>query len=110
LELCGKTMEDMNIDIGFSNKAWEGFYSEFSYPNFFYYLLSPEFIEKYDKKIYPNETKYSYPWFFYWYVERFWIAIYEHQSWSSEYLIDLLSEIWQKKWLVADVVNYSNQK
>jgi hypothetical protein len=46
LELTGKTMEDMTQ---FEAKKWEEIEEKFSYPKFYTYLLSPEFIEKYEK-------------------------------------------------------------
>ena len=46
LQLTGKTMEEMNIDyIAYCEIPVE---NEFSIEKFCYYLLSPEFIEKYD--------------------------------------------------------------
>ena len=91
LNLTGKTMEDMKelIDL-WNNDA--GYY--FSIEKFCYYLLSPEFIEKYYKNMYPNKEIYTYSNFFHWYTERFWIAIYEYQSWNEEPLQELLSKIW----------------
>jgi hypothetical protein len=41
LELCGKRSYDVSENITYTDDVF------FSYPNFFYYLLSPEFIEKY---------------------------------------------------------------
>lgn len=80
LKLTGKTMEDMEWDI------WK-----FSMPRFCYYLLSPEFVEKYSKTI-------NWEFFFDWQEERvarmFWLNIYRFQSWDEEPLIDLLSKIW----------------
>lgn len=96
LTLTGKTMEDIE-----EIKWWKfdesgyvfNYKTELSIEKFCYYLLSPEFIEKYYKNMYPNEEIYTYSNFFHWLTERFWIAIYEYQSWNEEPLIELLSKI-----------------
>lgn len=80
-------MEDMEENI---NKIGWTMYKKFSYPQFYAYLLSPEFIEKYAEK----NSVISY------WIDRDDIAIkmvakaiYEHQSWNPQPLIDLLSKI-----------------
>lgn len=80
LQLTGKTMEEMEIVEATNN--W--FVRYFSMPNFCYYLLSPEFIEKYSK-IHNRDFIYT--------SEDIWFAIYEYQSWNEQLLIDLLSKI-----------------
>lgn len=64
---------------------------KFCIAEFCYYLLSPEFIEKYSKTI-------NWEFFFDWQEERvarmFWLNIYRFQSWDEQPLIDLLSKIW----------------
>lgn len=89
LSITWKSMEDMKYDyiahceIPVDNK--------FSIEKFCYYLLSPEFVEKYSKTI-------NWEFFFDWQEERvarmFWLNIYRFQSWDEEPLIDLLSKIW----------------
>lgn len=79
--------------IQWIDSDWTIKYNIFSIQKFCYYLLSPEFIEKYHKKLYPNEVIYTYPWFLHWYVEHFWIAIYEYQSGNEKPLIELLQKI-----------------
>ena len=77
LQLTGKTMEEMNIDyIAYCEIPVE---NEFSIEKFCYYLLSPEFIEKYDWIIHTSRY--------------FWEAIYEYQKWNEEPIISLLSKI-----------------
>ena len=56
---------------------------EFSIEKFCYYLLSPEFIEKYDKIEYPRVWSCRT-------CMYFWLAIYEYQSWNEKPLIELL--------------------
>lgn len=91
LALTGKTMEDMMEWIHKPNKVWKYI---FSIEKFCYYLLSPEFIEKYYKNMYPNEEVYTYSNFFHWCVERFWNAIFQCQDWNEKPLQELLSKIW----------------
>jgi hypothetical protein len=51
---------------------------------FFYYLLSPEFIDKYaENKVWHNET----------YIGFFGKAIYEYQKGNSAHIIELLTKI-----------------
>ena len=54
LELCGKTIEDMLINEFYSdgkNIYRREYMDRFSYPYFFYYLSSPEFLYKYNRHI-----------------------------------------------------------
>ena len=85
LALTGKTMEDMEIyeRWTWNEEQWEinDGTMEFSYPRFYAYLLSPEFIEKYT-----NTNKAFHAWLF-------WTAIYLHQSWDSSAIISLLQKI-----------------
>lgn len=78
LNLTGKTMEDILNDT-----------QDYHEQALCYYLLSPEFIEKYDRIIYPENID-RYP-----YLQslRFWQAITEYQSGNEKPLIELLSEI-----------------
>ena len=46
LTLCGKTMEDVS-DIEYGGEYMSEKYLYFSIEKFCYYLLSPEFIERY---------------------------------------------------------------
>lgn len=82
LSLTNKTMEDMNwIEYWF----WADII-EFSIEKFCYYLLSPEFIEKYKAPFYDfDQTRMA--------LERVSFAIYEYQSSNEEPLIALLSKI-----------------
>ena len=90
LWLTGKTMEDTEEVSGVIYQQEELTY-RFSIEKFCYYLLSPEFVEKYSKTI-------NWEFFFDWQEERvarmFWLNIYRFQSWDEEPLIDLLSKIW----------------
>lgn len=64
----------------------------FDYANFCYYLLSPEFIEKYTETLLP---KYEFVWGYHideW-ISDYATAIYEYQKWDSEPLKNLLSKI-----------------
>lgn len=86
LALTGKTMEDMN------ELTPEDYPKVFSIEKFCYYLLSPEFIEKY-------HTRYTdYP---YWddskdiTYSRFWVAIWKYQKGNHSPLISLLEKIWK---------------
>lgn len=61
-------------------------YSDMDIEHYCYFLLSPEFIEKYqeiDNDWLPQV----------WYAKSFWNAIYEYQSWQEQPLEDLLSKI-----------------
>lgn len=90
LKLTGKTIVNMEEAIHRPNST--GKY-RFSIEKFCYYLLSPEFIEKYSGII-------NWEYYFVWQEERMsatvWQAIYEYQSGNEQPLIDLLSKIWAK--------------
>ena len=79
LALTGKTMDDMCIYSDF----WEDFSKEY----FCYYLLSPEFIEKYKENV-PMAM-----WNNHWVCYIIWDIIYEYQKWNAQPLIGLLSKI-----------------
>lgn len=101
LALTGKTMEDMEeINKSYDKVAcivdYENmdshfdYFTRFSIKNFCYYLLSPEFIEKYHKRYtdYPywdNSEDITYG--------RFWIAIWKYQAGNEKPLTELLQEI-----------------
>ena len=87
LDLCGKTMEDMNkITLHRPLIIKESF----SIERFCYYLLSLEFIEKYwseyldgvDWMAFPENLAHSIG-----------ESVYRYQSWDAEPLISLLSKI-----------------
>ena len=64
---------------------------KFYIEKFCYFLLSPEFVDKYKKEY---EFAIMDDWFdLQYYVKEFSIAIYEYQSWNEQSLIDLLSKI-----------------
>lgn len=98
LQLTWKSMEDMEeysvlVDWRWTVCDWE---FEFSIEKFCYYLLSPEFIEKYDKIEYPRVWSCRT-------CMYFWLAIYEYQrrdekypGWNETPLIELLSKINEK--------------
>lgn len=82
LALTGNTMEYMS-EIGIYEDS-------FSIEKFCYYLLSPEFIEKYEVHVergVPNKLYRK------WIAQKFWQVIYEYQKWDEELLTDLLSKI-----------------
>ena len=87
LALTGKTMEDIKEDV-YHDFNWD---TNFSIEKFCFFLLSPEFIEKY--AIFHLEMWVS------WFSDheaslfRFSKSIYEYQKWNSQPLIDLLSKI-----------------
>jgi hypothetical protein len=91
LALTSKTMEDMFENQGITHENWniKTVTIGFSYPNFFYYLLSPEFIEKYTlhTTILADNNDALY------YIREFWWAIFEYQCWRSESIISLLTKI-----------------
>ncbi len=70
--------------------SWPNIELKFSIEKLCYYLLSPEFIEKYAKII-------NWEYYFVWQEKRMsatvWQEIYEYQSWNEQPLIDLLSKI-----------------
>lgn len=59
-------------------------YSDMDIEHYCYFLLSPEFIEKFSK-IYHKDFIYT--------SQDIWFAIYEYQSWQEQPLEDLLSKI-----------------
>jgi hypothetical protein len=74
-------MEDMDEIL-----QWYVVQKFFSYPKFYAYLLSPEFIEKYKEPFYDfDQTRAA--------LDRVSYAIYQHQSWNPQPLIDLLTKI-----------------
>ena len=82
LALTGKTLDDMFwwMTGWYENEYWElPFEDKFSMAEFCYYLLSPEFIEKYDWIIHTSRY--------------FWEAIYEYQKGNKEPLTNLLSKL-----------------
>jgi len=95
LALTGKTMEDMNLNP---------ILCKFHMPNFYAYLLSPEFIEKYsnisinfDRRQIADKNDKNYKDSI---ASDIWYKVYEHQrrddkfpEWNPEPLIDLLSKI-----------------
>ena len=106
LALTGKTIYDMK-EMSYGIK-WDSYWKiifEFSYPKFFSYLLSPEFIEKCHEltadTINCNIVMT---------IEHIWVCIYEYQKWEylfskgeitekqkDEYeapIISLLEKIW----------------
>ena len=91
LWLTGKTMGDMEEIIATNIMDYHNtdIYPEFSIEKFCYYLLSPEFIEKYCEKViqkfYSETIEY--------YIKCFWRWIYMYQSWKENDLINLLSKI-----------------
>lgn len=95
LALTGKTMEDMWEIVRKSDcECKYAHFSDydFSYQKFFYYLISTEFIEKYE----PLYHKYHIEWWYIWdnpLPKKFLTAIYKYQKWSPEYLILLLAKI-----------------
>ena len=101
LALTGKTMEDMeeikwSYTLSEDNKTIEctddqNLYEEFSIEKFCYYLLSPEFIEKYWRR-YTDYPRYESTDILV--SEQFWKALYLYQSGNEKPLIELLSKIW----------------
>lgn len=95
LALTWKTMEDMDETfihhtIYHEWLTYADTNEEFSIEKFWWYLLSPEFIEKYHKRYT------DYPW---WNdihdhtYSSFWRAVWFYQKWNEELLIELLSKI-----------------
>lgn len=84
LALTEKTMEDMYY------LKWYSLQYEFLIECFCYYLLSPEFIEKYAWII-------NWEYYFVWQEERMsatvWKVIYEYQQGNEEPLTNLLSKL-----------------
>ena len=80
LQLTGKTMEDVS-DEDTSNRLW------FRIDRFCYYLLSPEFIEKYTDTIniknwYDVSDKFLFEIQYDWNAWEFWKAVRKYQSWN----------------------------
>ena len=84
LQLTWKTIEDMEITLWWVNLAWDYCYEELSIEKFCYYLLSPEFIEKYEWVEYTDWLNS---------VVDFAYAITDYQKWNNKPLIELLSKI-----------------
>lgn len=89
LELTGKDLSTVQR-VHSMTPDWT-VYLEFSIEKFAYYLLSPEFIEKYfwilqSEWFYRMKQRTTIFWLF-------WEAIYEYQSWNEQPLIDLLEKI-----------------
>lgn len=87
LALTGKTIDGIE-EVNYENvQKWD----MFSIEKFSYFLLSPEFIEKYSiyylekwlSKFSDQETS----------MFRFAKAIYEYQSWNESPLVELLNKI-----------------
>lgn len=70
----------------FQIAVWE---YEFSIEKFCYYLLSPEFIEKYQENCINDFESYTDIVL----SELFWRALYLYQLWQKHHLIELLSKI-----------------
>lgn len=104
LSLTWKTIDDMQEETSFEDMDEENWWyrtiveSKFSIEKFCFFLLSPEFIEKYmpifikefyiweynpDYDTSPVTLSYQY----------YWEAIWEYQKGNSQPLIDLLSKI-----------------
>jgi hypothetical protein len=81
LKLCGKSMEDMEIELE-SEFEWYCF----SIEKFFYFLLSPEFIIAYNHKMIDTMQKQHWG-------NDIWWTIAEYQSWNIVPIEDLLRKI-----------------
>lgn len=88
LALTGKTMEDMDISVYYA--FLDDYADIFSIEKFYYYLLSPEFIEKYQENCINDFESYTDIVL----SELFWRALYLYQLWQKHHLIELLSKIW----------------
>jgi hypothetical protein len=83
LALCGKEYWDMSVWVRWEYEVeWV-----FSHPCFFYYLLSPEFLYKYNR-----HTNYNIDDAIWW--KEVWEVCTEYQKGNSEPIISLLSKIW----------------
>lgn len=87
LALTGRSFDEVMEVV--PDWGWYDFTSDFSIEKFCYYLLSPEFIEKYNDTII-WKWLHLHMWQVVWY---FWSSIYEYQLWNEQPLIDLLSKI-----------------
>lgn len=83
LKLTWKSIDDMEVVLPRTMLP-----KTFSIEKFCYYLLSPEFIEKYVEKV--NFFTYDK----YVYLLEMAEAISEYQSWNEQPLISLLEKIW----------------
>ena len=90
-ELDTDLIESEDFDHSWCND-WLNYPTIFSYPKFFAYLLSPEFIEKYASLDLENHND-SYR---KWIAQKFGQTLYEYQSGNEQLLISLLQKIWQK--------------
>ena len=105
LALTWRTIEDMEEPEFVHRTQWfKELYNWrlnwfLSIEKFCFYLLSPEFIEKYIPIIIEEVYLWEYNSDFdadpeSVSCEYFWTAIYEYQKWNSQPLIDLLEKIW----------------
>ena len=85
LALCGKTMEDRDMETDYV-ASWAIFC--FSMKSFLLFLLSPEFIEKYHELTADTINCHIVMT-----AEYVWMCIWMHQKWDSSALIYLLSKI-----------------
>ena len=85
LALCGKTYEDFAFE-----ELDEWIFDTFSIEKFAYFLLSPDFIEKYIEQWWwdTGEIDISNA-----IASSIGIIIYKYQSWNPEPLINLLTKI-----------------
>lgn len=88
IALTGKPMEEVEWITGIHWIKQETIFW-FSIEKFCYYLLSPEFIEKYTlhTTILADKNDAIY------FIKEYWKAIYEYQKWNPEPLISLLQKI-----------------
>ena len=104
LQLTGKTMNDMTEPEFVHRTQWfPKLYHWrinwlFSIEKFCYYLLSPEFIEKYTDTIniknwYDVSDKFLFEIQYDWNAWEFWKAVRKYQSWNEQPLIELLTKI-----------------
>ena len=90
LALSGKTMEDMEDKIYMNNWTPICIWKEFSYPNFFYYLLSQNFLARYSEEVdisYKTNDTDMELW------KDFLYAMWGYQSWNSASIVELLTKI-----------------
>lgn len=92
LSITWKSMEDMEVwRERIHDNIWKNWV--FSIEKFCYYLLSPEFLEKYSEILDKNWHKWDLKVSSIWYGAD---AIHEYQSWNEKPLITLLEKIWAK--------------
>lgn len=91
LQLTGKTMEEMNMYYDIPNDLCY----TFSIEKFWWYLLSHEFIEKYNKNRFKGYQPYiiNYEYQNESLKKSIWVCISDYQSWNETHLIELLSKI-----------------